>query len=342
MKGFLTMCIAAFAAAASQAADSGKTFVLWDPGIGLPAICYPLEPGWTGKGAIAWNMRGDNKYQASTILSSPEKHMLVQTAGPIAIFSEVLTPQRLAEFQDPRTLARNLAAEINRSIVEPGLSGFAATGGRFSQDVPELTKLLAKAYDTGSGMTSISAFSFEGTFTCMYGGVRCEAVYTASFAVAVSSVPNARVPAICNFTRVSPVLAVAPQGKMREALREAGRMFASAFENRAWAKRRDGMLQALMKGTALGREAGWELWRQSRKNTSATLTRTRKRIGDMIREVVTVDNPFEPGGKVERPAFFDKAWINSRQDTMLLSDTSIEPNTVRGLMEQGEWRPADP
>ena len=54
-----------------------------------------------------------------------------------------------------------------------------------------------------------------------------------------------------------------------------------------------------------------------------------------------VDNPFEPGQKVERPAFFEKSWINSRQDAMLLSDTSLEPNTIRGLMEQGEWLPAN-
>jgi len=31
----------------------------------------------------------------------------------------------------------------------------------------------------------------------------------------------------------------------------------------------------------------------------------------------------------------------SRQDAMLLSDSSLEPNTIRGLMEQGEWLPAN-
>ena len=29
------------------------------------------------------------------------------------------------------------------------------------------------------------------------------------------------------------------------------------------------------------------------------------------------------------------------QDAMLLSDSSLEPNTIRGLMEQGEWLPAN-
>ena len=62
---------------------------------------------------------------------------------------------------------------------------------------------------------------------------------------------------------------------------------------------------------------------------------------EQIRDVVTVDNPFEPGTKIERPAFFNKSWINSRQDMMILSDKSLEPNTIRGLMEQGEWLPAN-
>ena len=328
--------------ACSQTHEDGRRlFVLWDPGLSLPAVCYRLDPGWQGKGMIVWNMRGDNKFLTSTILSSPDRHLLVQAVGPMIMSSEVLTPQRLAEFQNPEIMAKNLAVEINKGIVEPGLSDFVATGGRFTQDVPQITRQLAASYNTGSGMANISAFGFEGTFTCMYGGVKCEAKYAASFAVSISAVPNPKIPKICNYVRVSPTLVIAPPGKMSEALRDGGRMYASAFVNKRWVERRDGTFNALVQGTIQGRNAGWELWRQSQAETSATLDRVRKSRSEQIRDVKTVDNPFEPGTKVERPAFFEKSWINSRQDMMLLSDTSLEPNTIRGLMEQGEWLPAN-
>ena len=349
MKAGKTVCIMAACAAAMSASvacaqstgAARRLFVLWDPGLQLPAVCYPLDAGWQGMGSIAWNMRGDNKFLTMTILASPSKHMIVQTAGPMLMVSEVLTPQRLAEFQNPNVLAQNLATEINRSIVVPGLSDFVATGGRFTQDVPQFTRMLAASYNTGSGMANISAFGFEGTFSCMYGDTRCEAKYVTTYAVSISGVPNPRIPKICNWTRTGVVLVIAPPGKMHEALREGGHMFASAFVNYAWAVRRDRTFNALVAGTIQGRNAGWELWRKSQAETSATLDRVRKMQSQMIREVKEVDNPFEPGQKVERPTRFNKSWINSRQDMMLLSDTSLEPNTIRGLMEQGEWLPAN-
>ena len=341
---FAAMAVVALSmlSACSQTREDGRRlFVLWDPGLGLPAACYPLDPGWEGKGAIVWNMRGDNKFLTTTILSSPERHLLVQAVGPMIMSSEVLTPQRLAEFQNPDIMAKNLAADLNKGIVEPGLSDFVATGGRFTQDVPQITRQMAASYNTGSGMANISAFGFEGTFTCMYGGVKCEAKYSASFAVSISAVPNPKVPKICSYVRVSPTLVIAPPGKMSEALRDGGRMYASAFVNKRWVERRDGTFNALVQGTIKGRNAGLELWRQSQAETSATLDRVRNGRSEQIRDVKTVDNPFEPGTKVERPAFFEKSWINSRQDMMLLSDKSLEPNIIRGLMEQGEWLPAN-
>ena len=325
----------------AEAAGSARTFVLWDTVLKLPAICYRLDDGWEGKGSIVWNLRGDNKYYASTILSSPAKHMLVQVTGPMAMSTEVLTQQRLAEFQDANVMARNIAADINRGIVEPGLSSFMAVSGRFTQDVPPLTKQLAASYSRGTSFSTVNAFGFEGTFRCMYGGVECEAKYVMSVAVSVSAVPNPRVPKICSFTRVSPCLFIAPPGKMGEALREGGRMYASAFVNRRWEERRDSTFKALVQGTIQGREEGWAIWRQTQAETSATLDRVRKARSEQIRDVVMVDNPFEPGTKIERPAFFDKSWINSRQDMMILSDKSLEPNTIRGLMEQGDWLPAN-
>ena len=339
----IMMLIAAVAAAWCPSASGAgqKTFVLWDSGLQLPAVCYRLDGGWQGWGKILWNMRGDNKYLTTTILMSPEKHMLVQATGPMLKVSEVLTPQRLAEFQNPNVLAKNLADDINRNIVVPGLSGFVAKSGRFTREVPQFTRLLAAAHAQGTRLSTVNSFVFEGAFDCMYGGVRCEARYVASYVVSISAVPNPRIPKICNWVRVSPVLAVAPPGRMPEALRDGGRMFASSFVNRVWLQRRDGMLNALVQGTMEGRDAGWELWRKSQAETAATLDRVRRSRSEQIREVKTVDNPFEPGTKVERPAFFEKSWINSRQDAVLLSDTSLEPNTIRGLMEQGEWLPAE-
>ena len=35
------------------------------------------------------------------------------------------------------------------------------------------------------------------------------------------------------------------------------------------------------------------------------------------------------------------ALVTCSQDAMFLSDSSLEPNTIRGLMEQGEWLPAN-
>ena len=42
----------------AEAAGSGKMFVLWDPLLRLPAVCYRLDDGWEGKGSILWNLRG--------------------------------------------------------------------------------------------------------------------------------------------------------------------------------------------------------------------------------------------------------------------------------------------
>ena len=55
--------VGAVLAGCTQESDAAqRTFVLWDPGLQLPAVCYRLDDGWQGKGAIAWNMRSDNKF----------------------------------------------------------------------------------------------------------------------------------------------------------------------------------------------------------------------------------------------------------------------------------------
>ena len=114
----LAMCAAMSALPCATAlAEGERTFVLWDQWLQMPAVCYRLDPGWEGKGQITWNLRGDNKYYASTILSCPKKHLYVQTAGPMLTMGGVLTPQLYAEFQDANVMAQGIAAEINRSQV---------------------------------------------------------------------------------------------------------------------------------------------------------------------------------------------------------------------------------
>lgn len=332
--------MATVAIAQAKYDDTGKKlFVQWDPGLQKPAICYVLDPGWTGIGRIMWNMRADTKFLMMTILASPEKHQIVETVGPMLMQSEILTPQRLLEFQNPGVMAQNFAADLNKNILVPGLSDIVATGGKFTKDASPLAKASGKGYETGTGLTQVSVFGFEASLACNYGGVRCEGTYLTSFAVAITSAPHPRVPKVCNYTRAEQILVIAPPGKQMDALRNGGKMFASAFVNRAWSTQRDSTLNALIKGTQLGREAGWNIWMQSQAETSATLDRVRKGLSEQIRDVMTVDNPFDPEKKVERPAFFKNSWINSRQDMMILSDNSLEPNIIRGLMEQGEWLP---
>ena len=329
--------VAALAVAKCDAAPA-RVFVLFDPMLRMPAVCYPLDGDWVGLGQIAWNMRSDTKFFTSTILYSQARHEVVQTTGPLMIVSEVLTPQRMAEFQDPNVLAQNLAAEFNRGIIVPGLSQLTPTGGRFTQNVSSLARMSAAAYGRGT-LSTVNAFGFEGRFACTFGGVPCEAVYTTSYAVSISAVPNPRIPKICNWTRCGTVFVLAPQGRIPEAVHDCGRLLASAFVNYHWVVQRERSLSALVAGTIQGRNEGWELWKQSQRATSATLDRVRKMRSELIRDVMTVDNPLSPGEKIERSAFYKNAWINSREDALLMSDNSLEPNTMRGLMEMGDRLP---
>ena len=118
-------------------------------------------------------------------------------------------------------------------------------------------------------------------------------------------------------------------------------MFGSAFMNAAWKHAADRMANAIATGRQIGREEGMQLMREAQAETAATMDRVRKLRSEQIREVKTVDNPLAPGQKIERPIHFDHSWINSAGDKMILSDRSLEPNTMRGLIEQGYWTPVD-
>lgn len=337
IKSLLVVCICAMLAGCSEAASSDRMFVLWDPYLRLPAMCYRLDDGWEAQGWIRWDMRSDNKFWASTILASPSRHMLVQESGPTQIFSTILTPQLYAQLQDPNVLAQGLADEINGTIVIQGLGDFQALGGMFDQNVPEIARLLGQASCTGSQMTQVSVFGFVGRFACTYLGERCEACYRMSYVVSISSVSNPNVPKLCSIMRIAPTLVIAPFGKLGEAQKIGGKMLCSAFVNNQWAVRRDRTFAALAIGTMQGRQAGWQMWRQTQTATAEMLDRIRQSRSEQIREVKTVDNPLSPGAKIERPAFIENAWLNAAQDKMLLSDQSLEPNIIHGLMEQGEW-----
>ena len=329
------VALLAVAGAFRAAADS--TFVLWDSALALPAVCYRLADGWKADGAIAWNLRGDNKYLMSVSLYSPREHMYVQHIAPMLQFHTVMTPGLYAELQNADVLAQGLARELNQYVTTPGLGNFVARGGSFSPCTDSFPLALAAASDTGTGMTKTGAFCFEGAFTCEYGGVPCEARYAITFVYAISSAPSPRVPQVCALTRVSPILVVAPRGKIPLAIKKGGAMLAGAFANSIWLQKRDRTFAALVQGTIQGRDAGWQLWREAQQRTQQTMEKVRRETSEMIREVKTVDNPLEPGKKVERPAFFNKAWISSRDNTLLLSDTHLKPNTTRPLMEMGDW-----
>ena len=118
-------------------------------------------------------------------------------------------------------------------------------------------------------------------------------------------------------------------------------MIAGAFVNQAWKVACDRMMLAIATGKMIGANEGYALMKQSQQEFQRTQEKINIQRSEMIREVKTVDNPFVPGEKLERPAFFDHSWLNASQDTLLLSDRNLEPNTMRGLIEMGDWRPVD-
>lgn len=334
---FAAACAAAMMACSSDAASSGRMFVLWDSFLNLPAMCYRLDNGWVGQGWVGWNMHSDNKLWVSTILSSPSRHMVVQESGPMQSFHGMLTPQLFAAFQDPNILAQGLADEINGSIAIQGLGGFQAVSGEFNQNVPPIARLMGQSAAMNSSLAHISVFGFDGHFYCTYLGERCEARYRVAYLVNITAVANPNVPKLCTFTRFAPTLVIAPIGKLAEAERIGGKMLCTGFMNNIWSEKRDKTFAALMSGTELGRQEGWNIWRQTQATTAEMLERIRQSRSEQIREVKTVDNPLSPGAKLERSAFIENAWLNTAQDKMLLSDQGLEPNTIRGLMEHGEW-----
>jgi hypothetical protein len=248
-------------------------------------------------------------------------------------------PQILALYQNPMAFAQDLANKTNAGIVVPGLSGLTVTDAKWTQDVPQFTRMMAGAMKSPSNQVSV--FGFEGHFECTYAGKECEAIFTMSLAVSMMPQIRPTVPAFGQVIKVNPRLLIAPKGRHQSALRECGAQLATGFYNNQWCVQRDRTFAALVQGTIIGRNEGFAGWMKTQEETSAMLDRVRKARSEQIREVKTVDNPLSPGDKIERPAFFEHAWINKGQDKMILSDQYLEPNVIRPLMEQGEWIPIE-
>ena len=81
--------------------------------------------------------------------------------------------------------------------------------------------------------------------------------------------------------------------------------------------------------------------REAQAENERVMTEVRRKWHEMIKEVKTVDNPLAPGEKIERPMYFDHSLINSAQNTMVLSDSSLDPHEVEKLVGQGFWTAVD-
>jgi len=325
-----------------EVADTARRYVLCDPLLRVPATCYRLEPGWDGIGWIRWNAAARrNQFAASIIFFNPAEHKMVQETSPFGEEQQLLN-RAGAEWNDPNVMAQKVAKAINATLVVPGLANFVARGGRFTQDVPPKVRRLAEANASttkGVGL-SYNIFKVECFFDCTFGGVPCEAKYEFVSLYRISQ-PMPKLPAIGWSYNYDVHLVVAPPGKLAEAARTGGKMIAGAFVNQAWKVASERMMLAIATGKMIGAKEGYELMKQSQLEFQRTQDDINRKRSELIREVQTVDNPFVSGEKFERPAFFDHSWLNASQDTLLLSDRNLEPNTMRGLIEMGEWRPVD-
>ena len=330
---------AALAATVPSAAQSH--FVIFDSLLRVPALCYPLPSGWTGIGWVKWNIPArSNPFLQSTILMNPTERRIVQEAGIIGRGAFLLS-QSGGIYADPNAMAQHLAQQINSGIVVPGLSSFRAKGGRFSDNIPPKTRKAVEFRFASDRVTTFKkAFKVECFFDCDYNGARCEALY--EFVCAFSAVQvRSNVPVMASAIDFDTFLTVAPPGQLAETKMIGGRLLAGVYENRLWRHAANRMMLAILKGQSIGMSEGMDLMRQARAENERTMDEVRRKWSEMIREVKTVDNPLSPGDKIERPIYFNHSLINSRQDTLIMSDRTIEPHEAEKLMGQGFWTAVD-
>ena len=327
---------AAFATAARGDEDNLKRFVLCDPQLKAPAVCYALEPGWTGMGWMHYPSTNGNLFVRSTILFNPEKRMILQDMTPVsnAQWASTEIPQI---YQDADAMARHAAERINSSIAVPGLEGFVAKGGRFSDNIPEKTRtLIQTAFSADHLSQTKRAFRVECFFDCTYKGTPCEARYECTTALRVYKLPS-RAHFIGATYDFDIRLLVAPKGQLSLAASTGGRMFACAFENLMWKAANERIVTALATGRSMTSERLQEIMKEELSKADATRAYWMPR--PPLPEA-TVENPFVPGEKVIRPTSFDYSWLESSPDLMILSSRDVDPKAMRDLIKRCEWHPA--
>ena len=335
------LLLGAALAAVIPATAAQNYFVVFDNLLRVPAYCYPLPSGWTGIGCVKWEIPAKlNPCFQSTILMNPQERRIVQQMDLINKGSFLLE-QSGGIYSDANAMAVRLAQDINSGIVVPGLANFRAKGGRFTDDIPAKTRQLIQfGFNNNRTAQFKKMFKVECFFDCEYNGARCEAFYEFVCAFSATQIrPN--LPTVASVMEYNHFLTVAPPGELAATKMAGGRLLAGVFVNRLWKSAADRMLQAIVLGKMIGTNEGMALMRQARAENEQTMQRIRDKWSEVIREVKTVDNPLSPGDKIERPLYFDHSLINSRQDTMILSDRTIEPYEAEKLIGQGFWTVVD-
>ena len=332
---------AALAAAAGGDGDKSKRFVLCDPLLNAPAVCYALEPGWTGMGWMDYPATNGNFFVRNTILFNPEKRIILQDMSPV-FCAQWATNEIPRVYQDANAAARQAAERINSSIVVPGLEGFVAKGGRFSNNIPEKTrKLIQTAFNADRISQTKRAFKVECFFDCTYQGMPCEARYECTTALRVFKLSTSATYLIGTTHDFDTKLLVAPKGQLPLAASTGGRMFARAFENMAWKAANEHVVTALATGKLMTRENWPEIMEEELSKTGAAMLKRDSHVRkywDPPED--TVENPFAPGEKVIRPTRFDYSWLDSSPDLMILSCRDADPKVMRDLIRRSEWHPA--
>ena len=335
------LLLGAALAAVIPATAAQNYFVVFDNLLRVPAYCYPLPSGWTGIGCVKWEIPAKlNPCFQTTILMNPQERRIVQQTDLINKGSFMLE-QSGGIYSDANAMAVRLAQDINSGIVVPGLANFRAKGGRFTDDIPAKTRQLIQfGFNNNRTAQFKKMFKVECFFDCEYNGARCEAFYEFVCAFSATQIrPN--LPTVASVMEYNHFLTVAPPGELAATKKAGGRLFAGVFVNRLWKSAADRMMQAIVLGKMIGTNEGMALMRQARAENEQTMQRIRDKWSEVIREVKTVDNPLSPGDKIERPLYFDHSLINSRQDTMILSDRTIEPYEAEKLIGQGFWTAVD-